>query len=168
MEQATEPKLDAKMMEQITNFIIDRLRKEEAVASKERYNKKKANTKLLLRNYRSLVGHCENATYTAQHVGIDDGLSLAEILEYINGNVSDRLKIESIQQSVIKTKIILEHVDNMIDLYKIFCERSTKKEDMRRYRVTQTSQLTKRANKMHNQYIDRKFKKMLRKCRNRI
>jgi len=131
----TAVKLDNDVLREITNIVIDRLREEEKAAAKARNDRRKANTKLLLRNYRSLVDHCESATYTASQVDTDDGYSLAEILELVNGNVSDRLKVESIRQSTIKTKIIIDHIDTMIDLYKTYCDRSPKEEDRRRYRV---------------------------------
>lgn len=128
-------KLDPEMLKQITRFVIDRIREEESATAQLQRDKRRASTKLLLRNYRSLVDHCENASFTAAQVEVDDGLSLAEILEMINGKVSDRLKVESIRQSAVKTKIIINHIDTMLGLYKSCCERSPKEEDMRRYRV---------------------------------
>jgi len=135
MAKQAAVKLGDGVLQEITNIVIDRLRAEEAAAAKAQYDRRKANTKLLLRNYRSLVEHCESATYTASQVDVDDGYCLAEILELINGNASDRLKVESIRQSIIKTKIIIDHIDTMIDLYKTYCDRSPKEEDRRRYRV---------------------------------
>ena len=127
--------LDAGTLKAITDFAIEKYREVEFNAAQARYDKRKANTKLLLKHYRSLVEHCESATFTASQVDTDDGYSLAEILELINGNTSDRLKVESIRQSAIKTKIIIDHINTMINLYKSFCEQSPKDEDMRRYRV---------------------------------
>ena len=41
--------------------------------------------------------------------------------------------IESIKKSAAKTKLIMDHVDEMLRIYKAACERSKKPEDMRRY-----------------------------------
>ena len=43
--------------------------------------------------------------------------------------------IESIKKSAAKTKLIMDHVDEMLRIYKAACERSKKPEDMRRYSV---------------------------------
>ena len=134
-KKAIEKKMSADMMKEITNFVIDRLREEETATAKAKFDRKKANTKLLLRSYRSLVDHCESSTYTASQVDVESGLSLAEILDFINENASDKLKVESIRQSAVRTKIIVDHIDTMIDLYRAYCDKSPKDEDRRRYRV---------------------------------
>jgi len=127
--------LSGNTLHSITNIVIDRLRKEESFIEKMRYDRRIANTRLLLRNYRSLVDHFENSVYTASHVDVEAGLSLAEILGYINENAGDRLKVESIKHSTAKTKILISHIDAMLDIYRVFCENSPHAEDMRRYRI---------------------------------
>jgi len=121
------------MLKEITNFVIDRLREEEATAAKTKHDKRKANTKLLLRKYRSLVDHCESAIYDTESIDQGGGYTLADILESFNTDAN--LEIESIRQSAVRTRIIVDHIDMMIDLYKIYCDRSPKDEDSRRYRV---------------------------------
>jgi hypothetical protein len=125
--------LDDDLLQRITNCIIDKHREDETAASKARYDRKRANTKLLLRNYRSLSVHCESAIYEASHMG--DEMDLAEILELMSGNRRESFRIESIRESAARTRLIIEHVNEMLEHYHIFCERSTKPEDARRYRV---------------------------------
>ena len=134
-KQATAKRLDAALVKEITNCVIDRLREEEKKAAITQQDKRRAGTKLLLKNYRILVDHIESAVYTPSQVDVDDGLSLAEIIELINGSSSERLKVESIKQSSVKTKIIITHINTMLEFYRTYCERSPKEEDMRRYRV---------------------------------
>ena len=126
-------KLESAVLKEITNFVIDRLREEEASATKIRRDRRKACTKLLLRNYRSLVNHCESAIYDTESVDQGGGYTLADILESFNADAT--LEIESIRQSAVRTRIIVDHIATMIDLYKIYCDRSPKDEDSRRYRV---------------------------------
>ena len=130
-KKPTYKKLDAETLKEITNFIIERLRKEEASADKARYDKRLANVKLLLRNFRSLTAHCESSIYDAAQVG--DDISLQDILDMMNGRTS--FHVESIRQSVARTRIILDHVTEMISMYRIYCQLSGKPEDHRRYRV---------------------------------
>ena len=126
-------KLDADTIKEITNFVIDKLREEETTASKVKYDKRRASTKLLLRNYRSLMDHCESAIYDISQV--DDNETLESILEMMMGNRGGGFQIESIKTSAARTKIILDHINSMIDLYEIYCAKSPKEEDARRYRV---------------------------------
>jgi len=126
-------KLESAVLKEITNFVIDRLRTEEATMAKAKYAKKKASTKLLMRNYRSLADHCESAIYDTESVDQGGGYTLADILDSLHANAS--LEIESIRKSAVRTRIIMDHIDIMLDLYKIYCDRSLKEEDARRYRV---------------------------------
>ena len=135
MDNQAAVKLDNEVLREIASFVVGQYREEEAKAVKTRYNRRRANTRLLLRNYRSLVDHCDSATYTTSQVDAGDGYCLAEIIELINGSVSERFDVESIRQSAVKTRIIIEHVDAMINLYKTYCDKSPKEEDRRRYRV---------------------------------
>ena len=134
-KQAMAKGLDAALVKEITNCVIDRLRDEEKKAVKTQMDKRRASTRLLLQNYRILVDHFESAVFTVSQVDVDDGLSLGEVIELINGNSSDWLKVESIRQSSVKTKIIVTHINTMLEFYRTFCERSPKEEDKRRYRV---------------------------------
>ena len=134
-KQATAKRLDAALVKEITNCVIDRLREEEKKAAITQQDKRRASTRLLLQNYRILVDHFESAVFTTSQVDVEEGLSLAEIIELIDGNSSDWLKVESIRQSAVKTKIIINHINTMLELYRTYCERSPKEEDIRRYRV---------------------------------
>lgn len=43
--------------------------------------------------------------------------------------------IKSIKRSVTRTYIILNQIDEMLNLYRAYCESSCKPEDLRRYRI---------------------------------
>jgi len=126
-------KLEDAMLKQITHFVIDKLREEESAMAKSRYAKKKASTKLLMRNYRSLADHCESAIYDTESVDQGGGYTLADILDSLHANAN--LEIESIRKSAVRTQIIMDHIDIMLEMYKTFCDRSPRFEDARRYRV---------------------------------
>ena len=117
----------------ITNIIIDRFTEEEAKLTKAHFNRRRANTKMLLRNYRSLKEHSESAIYEAAQAERD--FELAEILDMMGAGKRGGIKVESIRESAARTALIIEHVDRMLEAYRISCERSRKPEDMRRYRV---------------------------------
>ncbi|MCD7810560.1 MAG: hypothetical protein LUG91_01730 [Ruminococcus sp.] len=93
------------------------------------------NTKLLLRHYRALNEHYKNAVFdvkTAEGSSED----FADIMQAMNSTMSDEeLYIESIKQSCIRTKVIMAHVNKMLDIYRIMCEQSNRMEDKRHWRI---------------------------------
>ena len=108
-------------------------RSEATKHQKEIYDKRLHNTKLLMRNYRSLKEHSENAVFDAATAEDDD---VNEILNLMSEWAKEEdTTIESIKKSAAKTKLIMDHVDEMLRIYKAACERSKKPEDMRRYSV---------------------------------
>ena len=107
--------------------------------TKGRYSRRLHNTRLLLANYRNLKEHVSGAVFNgrkAKESALDilDGL---DSFEY-----EDNYYIGSIKQSQQRTLIILTHIDEMLNLYRISCEQSGKAEEMRRYRI------------LHAAYID--------------
>lgn len=96
-------------------------------------DKRLRNTKLLLKNFRELEAHSDNAVFELAKV--QDG-DLFDILDLMTRDSSDLdMQVESIKSSVGRTQLIVEHVREMLTLYKISCDRSDKPEDKRRYRT---------------------------------
>ena len=85
----------------------------------QQYDWKYHNTKLLLRNYRRLNAYYENAVFSTE--GAEEA--------------DEEIIVESIQKSYATTKIIMTHVNKMLDCYKIMCERSSRPDDARHWRV---------------------------------
>ena len=48
---------------------------------------------------------------------------------------ADELYVESIKKSTVRTKIIMTHVNRMLDVYGIMCEKSSREDDKRHYRI---------------------------------
>jgi hypothetical protein len=75
------------------------------------------NTKKLLAGYNELKEHCENAIADIESsVPTDLQLLLTELF-----NRRGVLRVESILASKRRTELILEHVDNMLDVYRKQC-----------------------------------------------
>lgn len=92
------------------------------------------NTKYLLRNYNMLAKHCSNAVYDratelTHHEGIED------ILELLDEMLDEGIQVESIMKSAARTQIIMDHVNRMLGIYKVYCTESQKPEEQRHYRV---------------------------------
>lgn len=109
--------------------------RERAKYKKQVHDKRFHNTKLLLRNYRALNEHYHNAVFDVQAAEASDE-DFADIMQAMNSTIVDEeIYVESIKQSCIRTKVIMAHVNKMLDIYKIMCERSQRADSKRRWRV---------------------------------
>ena len=62
--------------------------------------------------------------------------SAADILEEMMSLYNDEIVVESIKNSATRTAIIMSHVDAMISLYQVYCEKSENRDiDIRRYNI---------------------------------
>jgi hypothetical protein len=105
---------------------------------KDRYNRRLHNTRLLLKNYRSLKRHALGAVYTgkAANAAIKAKENAVDILESLDDQyIDDTQYIESIKRSQQRTRIIIEHIDEMVRYWLIDCQQSGKDENLRRYRI---------------------------------
>jgi hypothetical protein len=103
-------------------------------AQRRDFDKRLYNVRLLLKNYRSLQEHA--ALKTSEIVNIDDEqISAIEILDSFQNLKSmgaNELKLESIISSTMRTKVLINYMDDMIALYKQTRYNSGKQEDLRR------------------------------------
>lgn len=110
------------------NYLAQQSQKEK----KSRHDKRLRNTKLLLDNYSLLQDHCANAVYDKHQ--IIEANNAIDVLDSIE-NCDKDMYIESIKKSTVRTKIILSHIDEMLNLYKTYYEKSKREENNRRYRI---------------------------------
>ena len=114
----------------------DRMEEERRKARKGRYDRRLHNTRLLFKNYRALKRHALGAVHTGAQANEKIEENAVDILEELDDErVDDRLYIESIKRSQQRTRIIIEHIDEMLRYWKIDCEQSGKEEALRRYRI---------------------------------
>lgn len=114
----------------------DRMEEERRKARKGRYDRRLHNTRLLMKNYRALKHHAIGAVHTGAQANEKIEENAVDILEELDDErVDDRLYIESIKRSQQRTRIIIEHIDEMLRYWKIDCEQSGKEEALRRYRI---------------------------------
>lgn len=102
---------------------------------KQQYDRRLHNTKLLLRHYRTLNEHYKHAVFDVRKAE-EESESFADIMQAMNADIADdALYIESIKQSCMRTKIIMAHVNKMLECYQIMCQRSERKDDKRHWRI---------------------------------
>ena len=112
------------------------MEEERRKARKGRYDRRLHNTRLLMKNYRALKHHALGAVHTGAQANEKIEENAVDILEELDDErVDDRLYIESIKRSQQRTRIIIEHIDEMLRYWRIDCEQSGKEEALRRYRI---------------------------------
>lgn len=109
----------------------EKLRREQG---KRRGDRRLRNTKLLFKNYDLLKAHCENAIFDKDTLLGDEDASAIDILDSID-DLDAKVYIDAIRRSVSRTKIILAHIEQMIEVYRILCDSSQRPEEKRRWRI---------------------------------
>ena len=126
--------LTPELRKEIVELVISTLRREEEHQRKMAYDKRLHNTELLLKNYRSFVVHSESAVSNASQ--IDDDLDLDELLEMMGCRGSDHdVSVLSVQESATRTRILVAHIDRMLEYFQYKCEHSGRVEDERHWRI---------------------------------
>ena len=97
----------------------------------KRTDRRYHNTKLLLRNYRNLNVNAEDSVFGRSQMEE----SAADILTSMMNMYNSEVVVESIMRSATRTAIIVSHVKKMLELYQIYCERSSNPIEIRRYNV---------------------------------
>lgn len=110
---------------------LEKLDQQKSKLQKTWHDKRLRNTKLLIKNYRMFQKHVDSAVY--ETTKMDE--KAIDILDLMWSDSNSEFFVESIKKSVARTKIIFEHVKEMIGLYEVYCSRSNKPEDARHYRV---------------------------------
>ncbi len=120
---------------------IEKYEAQQKRAKSERRDKRLRNTRLLLQNYRNFKACIEHSVFDIEQM---QETSAAELLDLMwEGHGS--LQVDSIKQSTAKTAVIVAHIDTMVDLYEIYCERSPRAEDKRRCRIIKELYISKDA-----------------------
>ena len=115
-----------------TNAAIKFIKNEYEKRSRSRFDRRLRNTRLLLNHYAMLVEHSNHSISSVKQ--LEENEDAFDILDSID-ELDNETYIQSIKRSATRTRIILEHVNEMVSLYEIYCERSGKQEDPRRCRV---------------------------------
>lgn len=118
---------------------VKAVEQEKASFKKRKHDKRLHNTKLLMVNYRALNAHYKHAVYDL-NTGKAESEEFSDLIRRMNAGVySDELYIESIKRSSLHTKVIMAHVNNMLEIYRAACEKSKKPENARHWRVLEAT-----------------------------
>lgn len=106
--------------------------------TKFRYDKRLRNTRLLLKNYRSFVEHCDNAKYLVENPikkEIENDNLKVQLFDDFYNLQDDAYIVASILKSKEKTRIILDHINLCLDFFQAKAIKTNNQEMIRRYNV---------------------------------
>lgn len=100
-----------------------------------RIDKRFRDTKRLMRSYREIKIHADDAIASLAEVADEDYEFFHNLME------DDKVDVQAIVRTKARSAIMLTHIDAMLQAYKIICHKSKKPEDQRRYRVLESMYL---------------------------
>lgn len=101
------------------NAGIKYIKEQEYYKTKKRYDRRLRNTRLLLKSYRGLISHTKMANSSINQVRNGNAI---DILDDVNSIDDEEQYIQSISRTKIRTLIILEHIEKVLNYYRIICE----------------------------------------------
>lgn len=123
--------------ERAAEIAIEKYKSEIVRYREECKDRRLYNTRLLMEKYRGLVVYCNDAIHSANQINDDDELN--EIIAAMSiGKDSYTLSVDSIRERVGKTRVILDHINNMLDFYQSYCTFKNKPEIMRKWIVVRS------------------------------
>lgn len=139
--QETMDQLVEKAAEKAAEVAVSIYQQKAEAEEKIKFDKRYMNTKLLLEHYRDFSDYGEKAIYRIYEELDED---IVDIIEMMEGRKSDSGgRIESIERGVMRTRVIMNHVNTMLDVYRKSCETSPYQEERRRWRVIEGLYLKK-------------------------
>ena len=121
------------------NSIYRKIREERDRERDTLFDKRKYNTKLLLEHYRLFKEHAEYSIFDVSTFD-EDQMSVIDILDSMLQTAVGKGEIagESIKNSAVRTNIILNHINAMLDVYEAICHKDCKPEAERKWDALST------------------------------
>ncbi len=120
------------MTAEISRVAVEEYKRESVRARQELLDKRLHNTRMLMEKYRMLTKYSVDAVYSASQV--EDDYTFEELVKVMQGR-ADRLTVESIRENAVRARIMLKHIDRMLDYYREYCASNSKPESMRKWDI---------------------------------
>lgn len=122
------------IIEMASRVAIEQYHKEADRTRKEVKDKRLHNTEMLMEKYRSFIIHSQNAVFNASQV--ENDLDLETLLSLMDcSGKNKQLTVDSVRESVARTRMLVDHINNMLEYFELRSMKSSKPEDARRFRV---------------------------------
>lgn len=119
--------------------IYAKIKREQEKDKETIFDRRLYNTKLLLEHYRLFKEHAAYAVYDLSQID-EEAINAIEIMDSMlqTAVCKGEICVESIKNSVMRTKIVIDHIDDMLLLFEESCIRSQKPEFERKWDVINT------------------------------
>lgn len=102
---------------------------------RQQTDKRYHDTKLLIRKYRQLNEYYQNAVFDGDGAEEADE-DFEEIMRSFGVSFRDeKITADSIKRNYLVTRVVMAHVNKMLEVFQTMCERSNRASDKRRWRV---------------------------------
>lgn len=102
---------------------------------RQQTDKRYHDTKLLIRKYRQLNEYYQNAVFDEEGAEEADE-DFEEIMRIFGVSFRDeKITADSIKRNYLVTRVVMAHVNKMLEVFQTMCERSNRASDKRRWRV---------------------------------
>lgn len=102
---------------------------------RQQTDKRYHDTKLLIRKYRQLNEYYQNAVFDEEGAEEADE-DFEEIMRSFGVSFRDeKITADSIKRNYLVTRVVMAHVNKMLEVFQTVCERSNRASDKRRWRV---------------------------------
>ncbi|MDE7245536.1 MAG: hypothetical protein K2O18_16405 [Oscillospiraceae bacterium] len=91
-------------------------------------------TKLLIRKYRQLNAYYQSAVFD-EEAAVEVDEDFEEIMRSFGHHRDEKLTAESIRRGYLVSRIIMAHVNTMLEVYQTMCQHTHRAEEKRRWRV---------------------------------
>jgi hypothetical protein len=125
--------LDSSALKEITSYVREELDIAEGEQKISRQRKQQANIRIALRRYRELKAHAECSVYDA--FDAEEETTYNDLILMMEGRGRESFKVESIMESAALACVCVNHIEKMLEAYRVLCENSGRMDKKRRYRV---------------------------------
>ncbi|MBD8046769.1 MULTISPECIES: HTH domain-containing protein [Clostridium] len=122
--------IDKETLEDVVKQVLTEYNRQQYERLKVKKDRRLRNTRLLLRNYNNFFEHCKNAIYMKEELEEEDPIEILMESEF-----EDDLFINSIKRTSIRTKIILDHIESIMDYYRFKANNSKDEKFIRRLKI---------------------------------
>jgi hypothetical protein len=102
---------------------IKYIKEQEYYKTTKRYDRRLRNTRLLLINYRGLMTHTRIANNSSDKIKTENAIDVLDDIESID---DEEQYIQAISRTRIRTTIMIEHIDKVLNYYKVICNAGEK------------------------------------------
>ena len=125
----------SRMVEKAAEAGVKAYKKEHEASAKSKVDRMLYRTRVLLEKYRYLKEYSDKAVYTLEKAEeVDNEIADIDVLTKF-GIFDDDKTLHRMKRGVITVRMIMAHVDTMLDVYRAECETSANPTRQRRWRV---------------------------------